>query len=210
MVELVHAGRTSTQPAAEFDCSAQSISNWVAQAAADSGKPARGKDALSSAEREELARVRRGNRQLKMERDILAKATAWFAGRGDKTPSGLRTREREPGHPPRARHVPRAAGLRQRVLRVVRSSPPAGGRSKARCCSSAHPQHPSRLGLDPRHAARVRAELVEQGLKISGKRVARLMRSSAIRGVSRRRGFVATTQRDQRQRPAPQVRHQPS
>ena len=52
---------------------------------------------------------------------------------------------------------------------------------------------------------RVRAELVEQGLKISGKRVARLMRSNAIRGVSRRRGFVVTTQRDQRQRPAPDL-----
>ena len=52
---------------------------------------------------------------------------------------------------------------------------------------------------------RVRAELVEQGLRISGKRVARLMRSNAIRGVSRRRGFVVTTQRDQRQRSAPDL-----
>ncbi len=52
---------------------------------------------------------------------------------------------------------------------------------------------------------RVRAELVEQGVKISGKRVARLMRANAIRGVSRRRGFIVTTQRDQRQRPAPDL-----
>jgi len=57
----------------------------VAQAAADNGKPARGKDVLSSAEREELVRLRRENRQLKQERDILAKATAWFAGKGEKT-----------------------------------------------------------------------------------------------------------------------------
>ena len=48
---------------------------------------------------------------------------------------------------------------------------------------------------------RVRAELIDQGLRVSGKRVARLMRRHAIRGVSRRRGFVVTTQRDQRQRP---------
>lgn len=109
MFELVQAGRTPTQLAAEFDCSAQSISNWVAQAAADSGKPVRGKDALSSAEREELARLRREVRQLKMERDILAKATAWVSpARATRRPSGLRTREREPGHPTRARHVPRA------------------------------------------------------------------------------------------------------
>jgi putative transposase len=52
---------------------------------------------------------------------------------------------------------------------------------------------------------RVRAELLDQGVKINGKRVARLMRANAIRGVSRRRGFVVTTQRDQRQRPAPDL-----
>ncbi len=40
-----------------------------------------GKEGLSSAEREELARLRRELRQVKMERDILAKATAWFAKR---------------------------------------------------------------------------------------------------------------------------------
>lgn len=88
MVELVQAGRTPTQLAREFDCSAQSISTWVAQAAADSGKPARAKDVLSSLERDELARLRRENKQLKMERDILAKATAWFANKDsgiDKT-----------------------------------------------------------------------------------------------------------------------------
>ena len=49
MVELVRAGRTPTQLAREFSCRAQSISTWVAQAAADNGKPFRGKDALSLA-----------------------------------------------------------------------------------------------------------------------------------------------------------------
>lgn len=52
---------------------------------------------------------------------------------------------------------------------------------------------------------RVRAELLDQGTRISRKRVARLMRMSAIRGISRRRGFVVTTQRDGRQRPAPDL-----
>jgi transposase len=61
------------------------VSNWVAQAAIDAGKPLPGKNGLSSAEREELARLRRETRQLKLERDILSKATAWFAGRADKT-----------------------------------------------------------------------------------------------------------------------------
>lgn len=88
MVELVRAGRKPTQLAREFAVTAQSISTWVAQAAADNGKPARNKDVLSSAEREELARLRRENRQLRVERDILAKATAWFAVKGDKTSIG--------------------------------------------------------------------------------------------------------------------------
>jgi len=52
---------------------------------------------------------------------------------------------------------------------------------------------------------RVRAELIDQGVRISGKRVARLMRINAIRGVSRRRSFIVTTRRDQRQRPAPDL-----
>ena len=87
MVELARTGRTPVELAREFDCSAQAIRNWVAQEAIDQGKPLPGKDGLSSAEREELARLRRENRRLQMERDILAKATAWFAARGEKTPT---------------------------------------------------------------------------------------------------------------------------
>jgi transposase len=81
MVELVDAGRQPVELAREFRCSAQAIRNWVAQAAADTGKPRPSSNVLSSTEREELARLRRQVRQLQMERDILAKATAWFAGR---------------------------------------------------------------------------------------------------------------------------------
>ena len=89
MIELVESGRTPAQLAREFGVTAQTISNWVAQAAIDKGKPLPGKDGLSSAEREELNRLRRENRRLQTERDILAKATAWFAARGEKisTPS---------------------------------------------------------------------------------------------------------------------------
>ena len=52
---------------------------------------------------------------------------------------------------------------------------------------------------------RVRAELMDQGSTISRKRVARLMRCAHLRGVSRRRGFVVTTQRDKQQCPAPDL-----
>ena len=89
IVELaMAAGRTPAELSREFGVSAQSITAWVARAAADAGKPARGKDVLTTVEREELARLRRRVRQLEQERDILAKATAWFAGKDGKTSIG--------------------------------------------------------------------------------------------------------------------------
>ena len=85
IIELVRAGRTPAELSREFQVTAQSITNWVGQAAIGSGKPLPGKEGLSTAEREELSRLRRQVRQLQQERDILAKATAWFAGRSDAT-----------------------------------------------------------------------------------------------------------------------------
>jgi transposase len=88
MVELVQTGRTPAELSREFGVTSQSISAWVAQAAVDGGRPIPGRDVLSTAEREELARLRRENKRLQQERDILAKATAWFAAKGDKTSIG--------------------------------------------------------------------------------------------------------------------------
>jgi len=76
MVELVRAGRSPEELAREFEPTAQSIRNWVTQSARDAG---RGDGGLTTAEREELHRLRRENRQLKLEREILSKAAAWFA-----------------------------------------------------------------------------------------------------------------------------------
>ncbi|MBB5510616.1 transposase [Paraburkholderia atlantica] len=76
IVELVKAGRTPEDLAHEFEPTAQTIYNWVAQADREVGKR---HDGLTTAEREELTRLRRENRQLKLEREILSKAAAWFA-----------------------------------------------------------------------------------------------------------------------------------
>jgi transposase len=73
MVELVRTGRSPDGLAREFEPTAQSIRNWVAQAERDAGR--RG-DGLTTAEREELNRLRRENRQLRLEREILSKAAA--------------------------------------------------------------------------------------------------------------------------------------
>ena len=76
IIELVRAGRSPDELAKEFEPTAQSIRNWVAQDERDAGRRT---DGLSGAERDELSRLRRENRQLRQERDILSKAAAWFA-----------------------------------------------------------------------------------------------------------------------------------
>jgi transposase len=83
MVELVRGGRTPEELAKEFEPTAQSIGNWVRQAERDEGLRS---DGLTTSEREELNRLRRENRQLRQEREILAKAAAWFARETDSIP----------------------------------------------------------------------------------------------------------------------------
>jgi transposase len=69
--------------AREFEPCAESIKGWVKQADRDDGRLG---DGLTTREREELRRLRRENRQLKLEREILAKATAWFAREAGSIP----------------------------------------------------------------------------------------------------------------------------
>ena len=83
MVELVRAGRSPAELSKEFEPTAQTIRNWVAQADRDAGRRS---DGLTSSERDELRRLRRENRQIRQERDILAKAAAWFARETDSIP----------------------------------------------------------------------------------------------------------------------------
>jgi transposase len=75
-VQLIRDGRSFPDVAASLGVSQQTLRNWARQAGADRGER---EDALSSAEREELRRLRRENARLKQERDILKHATAFFA-----------------------------------------------------------------------------------------------------------------------------------
>ena len=70
-------GRRISDVARDLDLTQSALSGWVKQAKVDSGKGPTG--ALTTAEREELTRLRRENRELLMERDILKKAAAFFA-----------------------------------------------------------------------------------------------------------------------------------
>ncbi len=78
LIELARTGRSPESLAKEFEPSAQTIRNWVKQADLDSGRRT---DGLTTQERSELVRLRRENRRLREEREILEKAAAWFATR---------------------------------------------------------------------------------------------------------------------------------
>src|SRR6056297_4284980 len=76
LVELHRAGRSIEDLAREFEPCVATIHTWIRQAERDGGRRA---DILSSEERDELRRLRRENKQLRQERDILSKAAACFA-----------------------------------------------------------------------------------------------------------------------------------
>ena len=91
LIELVHAGRSANDVAKEFGLHATTVAKWVrlsptgapaATPLARSGVP---QGPLDAAERQELVELRRKLRQVQMQRDILAKATARFAGKSEKT-----------------------------------------------------------------------------------------------------------------------------
>lgn len=76
IVALALSGRSVEQLAREFEPCAHTIHAWIKTAARARGESSTG---LSDDEREELKRLRRENKKLREERDILSKAAAWFA-----------------------------------------------------------------------------------------------------------------------------------
>ena len=78
-----NSGRSLEALAREFEPSASAIRKWVKQADLDEG---RRNDGLTTFERQELRQARREIKRLRMERDILKKAAAWFARESDSIP----------------------------------------------------------------------------------------------------------------------------
>ena len=85
IVDLYRAGRSTSELAKDFGPHPQSIRNWAA-CLDDTGGGKTGKGTLSACEREELDRLRRENRRLRVEREILSKAAAWFARETSRIP----------------------------------------------------------------------------------------------------------------------------
>lgn len=73
---VLDEGKTIAEVARDLDLTASSVAGWVKQARADRSN---GKTGLTTEERAELAKLRKEVRELKIERDILKKAAAFFA-----------------------------------------------------------------------------------------------------------------------------------
>ncbi len=76
VIELVRSGRKPDDLAVEFKLARQTIHNWIKSDDLNAG---RRNDGITSDERAELTKLRKENKQLRVEREILSKAAAWFA-----------------------------------------------------------------------------------------------------------------------------------
>ena len=88
IVELVRAGCDSDGFVRAFEPTARSIRHWVAMADRRDGRREEKVEIVTPAERDELIRLRRENKQLRQERDILSRAAAWFARETGAVSSG--------------------------------------------------------------------------------------------------------------------------
>ncbi|MFI6637458.1 IS3 family transposase [Nonomuraea fuscirosea] len=200
MVELVRAGRTPEELAKEFQPSAQSIRTWVRQADLDDG---RRQDGLTSAEKDELARLRRENKILREEKEILRKAGGFLRAGDGSVEMKYRLIHAEKDH--------HEVSLLARVLGVSRQGY-YGWAARQRRGPSARARRDAELTEQIRRhhqasdeiygAPRIHADLRElEGVRVGRKRVARLMRAAGLAGVSRRKG-ARTTVTDPRARSA--------
>ncbi len=207
MVDLVRAGRDPQDLAREFEPSAQAIRNWVAEADRQDGrrepKPER-PTRPDAAERDELARLRRENKQLRLERDILSRAAAWFARETGAVPSGLFDFMS-------ANQAAFPVAVMARVLGVSKAGfyawrerrPSARQVADGRCSRGCRTMHAA--SRDTYGAPRVHAALQARGRRHGRKRIARLMREAGLVGACHRKGGPTTTRRDQEARPAPDL-----
>jgi len=86
LVELYRSGRSVRELCREFEPCEQSLYRWIRQADIDDGKR---DDGPTSEEKQQVSKLQRKLRRVRQERDILAKAAAWYARETTETPDGF-------------------------------------------------------------------------------------------------------------------------
>ena len=76
ILDLIRSGESGHSVARRFNIARQTVTNWVKQDDLNAGRRI---DGLTTEEKRELAQLRRENKRLRMEQEILKKAAAWFA-----------------------------------------------------------------------------------------------------------------------------------
>src|SRR5689334_21581896 len=131
--KVLSSGKTAGQVARELDLTETAVRAWVRQAQIDKGKGPPG--ALTSAEKEELARLRKENRELREDREILKKPRP----SSRSSTSEVRVHRRGEGLPPHHEALHRSRGLARGLLRVVREAG-VGARRRGRAAHDPHPR----------------------------------------------------------------------
>ncbi len=196
--------------AREFVPSAGSIRAWVALAARkQDGREEAKVENLSAGERDELGRLRRETKQLRLERDILSRPAAWFA-RETLAPrtGGRAVRVFEFVSANQATFpiatMARVLGVSEAGYHAWRKRPPSkkqeADTTLLKRVRTVHASSRETYG-----APRLHAKLRAGGEKHGCKRIARLMRAAGLVGASRRRAGITTTRQDRKARSAPDL-----
>ncbi|USQ73995.1 IS3 family transposase [Roseomonas sp. TAS13] len=204
MVDLVRAGRSAEDLAREFEPTAQSIGAWVAAADRQEGRREEVTPGLAAAERDELARLRRENKQLRLERDILSKAGGLVCTGDRRSAVGLfRFMSVNQACFPIAT-MARVLGVSKAGYHAWLRRPPSAravaDEALLKRVRTVHATSRQTYG-----APRVHADLRAQGERHGRKRITRLMRQAGLVGASHRHGGPTTTRRDKDARPAPDL-----
>ena len=187
---VIDTGRTIAEVAREIEVGEQLLGRWVARERARDEAPP---EALDADERAELERLRIEVAELRMDREFLKKAAAFFVTENQTTVNCYRVMDAE-----------RAGFEITRMARLLAVSRSGYYAWKSREQAEPSPREQRRRALTAKiqafHAAsdevygapRILADLREDGEVVSGKTVAKLMRGNGIVGISPR-GFTPVT-----------------
>ena len=191
MVALVQAGRTPEELSREFEPTARSISNWVAQADRDEGKR---KDGLTSAERQKLRRLRKGQPAAEAGAGDPGKSRGLVCtgDRGEFEAIFGFMKAHQATHPVRV--MSRLLGVSASGFYAwLKRAPSSRTLQDIALTAKIHAIHRRSGGA---YGAPVHAELADDhGVRIGRKRVARLMRAAGLKGLAPAK-YVTTTVTD--------------